>query len=59
MTVYDLPPSKEITCLTGDDPEQGSLLFHNSAEKLKFLACISMQEFEKLIIKYCVYVNLS
>lgn len=49
----------EITCLTGDDPEQGSLLFQNRAEKLKFLACVSMQEFEKLIIKYCVCITLS
>lgn len=59
MAVCDLLPSEEITCLAGDDPEQGSLFFQNSAKKLKFLACVSMQEFEKLIIKYCAYINLS
>lgn len=62
MAAYHIAPCKAVTGLTEDGHEQVSLLFQNSAEKMKFLAVVTIQEFnttvEKLIIKILCYINL-
>lgn len=60
MAAYDIPPSKEVTCLTEDDHEQISLLLKNNVKKVRFLAFVTIQDsnttVEKLIIKIlCLY----
>lgn len=65
VAAYDIAPSKEITRLTDADHEQLSAPQKQwgkkkKKKKLRFLACMtSLTIVEKLIIKYCVYINLS